>query len=302
MVRKGLGLVLAVASVLALGTVGCEGDDSSSAEAATATAEADAGATVSTDDDGGDAGASVTAEAHVQATAGHCISLAAVVKDLPACDPTKGRARGAAFAAQLPLLGASSLDDTGMVTSAVGKTLSETSAGVAGLISTGAIDVSASSSANGAEATSSVASANLSVVAAALGLGVSAVKATADSACGVASGSSSIAGLTLNGKAVAVTGAPNQVVTVPGGLVKLVLNEQVAAGPAGITVNAIHLSALSSTVLGLDVIIGSATAQAPSLCGCTGDGGLLDLDASVVDDILCGLDLPCPADMVCLPK
>jgi hypothetical protein len=67
------------------------------------------------------------------------------------------------------------------------------------------------------------------------------------------SGSSTIDGLSINGSAVAVTGAPNQKVTFPGGVVTI--NEQYGSANL-ITVNALHVH-----VPGVgDVVIGSATA------------------------------------------
>ena len=58
---------------------------------------------------------------------------------------------------------------------------------------------------------------------------------------------------TLNGVPVAITGAPNQKIAIPGG--QVVINE-LTVSPSGTTVNALH-----ATVLGVaDVIIASATA------------------------------------------
>lgn len=77
-------------------------------------------------------------------------------------------------------------------------------------------------------------------------------------------GSSIIAGLTLNGQPINVTGKPNQTIQLPLGLGQLVINEQVknVNGRAGsISVNAIHL-----TVTGVaDVILGHAESGIP--CG-----------------------------------
>src|SRR5215831_20198224 len=70
---------------------------------------------------------------------------------------------------------------------------------------------------------------------------------------GGGSGSSSFSNLSLNGVPVFVTGAPNQVIGIPGG--QMVINEQ-QASPAGMVVNALHV-----TVAGIaDVIVGSAAA------------------------------------------
>ena len=67
------------------------------------------------------------------------------------------------------------------------------------------------------------------------------------------SASTTVESLFVNGVAVAVTGAPNQRVTFPGG--QLLINQQLSS-PTGITVNA-----LRATVLGaVDVVVASATA------------------------------------------
>ncbi len=78
-------------------------------------------------------------------------------------------------------------------------------------------------------------------------LGADVVLAQAEAAAGSATGSSVLGNLT------AVSGAPNQTISVPGG--RLVINEQTAT-VGGIVVNALHL-----VVDGvLDVVLGSATA------------------------------------------
>jgi len=83
-------------------------------------------------------------------------------------------------------------------------------------------------------------------------IGADAVLAQAEAAAGSATGSSVLGNLTLNGVPVAVSGAPNQMISIPGG--QLVINEQTAT-VGGIVVNALHL-----VVDGVDVVLGSATA------------------------------------------
>ena len=83
-------------------------------------------------------------------------------------------------------------------------------------------------------------------------LGADVVLAQAEAAAGSATGSSVLGNLTLNGVPVAVSGAPNQMISIPGG--QLVINEQTAT-VGGIVVNALHL-----VVDGVDVVLGSATA------------------------------------------
>jgi hypothetical protein len=88
-------------------------------------------------------------------------------------------------------------------------------------------------------------------------------EATADCKSGV-SGSSEVVSLSFDGQSVAVTGAPNQTVTIPG-VATLVINEQVnnsQGGLADIIVNAIHLTVTA----GIEIIISSAHADV-SGCG-----------------------------------
>ncbi len=99
---------------------------------------------------------------------------------------------------------------------------------------------------------------NLGLTIAGIGISADSVLARAQSVLGGgSSGSSVIDNLAINGVPVAVTGEPNQTISIPGGLV--VINEQTFSD-SGITVNALH-----ATVSGLfgplaDVVIASAKA------------------------------------------
>src|SRR6266571_1159454 len=79
-----------------------------------------------------------------------------------------------------------------------------------------------------------------------------------------ASGSSEVAGLVINGTAIAVSGNPNQTVDLPG--LRVVINEQSGSANGNrsdITVNALHVRAfdpLSGQTLA-DVVISSAPAH-----------------------------------------
>ena len=90
-------------------------------------------------------------------------------------------------------------------------------------------------------------------------------QASCDGAGGAsASGSSEIAGLLINGQAIAVSGAPNQTVSVGG--VTILINEQSGSAngnSADITVNALHVTAVDPLTqqLLLDVVISSAHAD-----------------------------------------
>jgi hypothetical protein len=70
-----------------------------------------------------------------------------------------------------------------------------------------------------------------------------------------ASGSSEIVGLVVNGQSIAVTGEPNQTISLPNG--RVVIDEQTSSGQGDITVNALHV-----VVNGIaDVIVSSAHAD-----------------------------------------
>ena len=85
-------------------------------------------------------------------------------------------------------------------------------------------------------------------------IGADFVMARATAVSGGGAGVSNIDGLSINGMPVPVTGAPNQTIDIPGGLV--VLNEQQTLPDGTIVVNALH--AIVSGVA--DVTVASATA------------------------------------------
>lgn len=96
--------------------------------------------------------------------------------------------------------------------------------------------------------------ANLALSIAGSAIGADFLIAEANAAAdGARSGAASLTNLSLNGVPVAVTGAANQTMAIPGGT--MVINEQ-QASPAGMVVNALHV------IVGgvADVVIGSATA------------------------------------------
>lgn len=98
----------------------------------------------------------------------------------------------------------------------------------------------------------SLANLALSIAGSYIGADFLIAEATA-TANGVLTGSASLTNLALNGVPIPVSGAPNQVVWIPGGT--MVINEQ-RTTPAGIVVNALHV-----IVNGVaDVVIGSAIA------------------------------------------
>lgn len=92
-----------------------------------------------------------------------------------------------------------------------------------------------------------------------------------------ATGSSEIANLSVNNTDIAVSGQPNQAVTLPtlpdGTTGTIVINEQQHQGPGSITVNALHVTVTNATVGTTDVVIASAHADITcpsSVVNCTG--------------------------------
>ena len=80
------------------------------------------------------------------------------------------------------------------------------------------------------------------------------VLAQATAIVGGASGASDISNLSINGVPIGVSGAPNQAIDIPGGV--MILNEQQVSSNGTLVVNALH--AIVSGVA--DVVIGSAMA------------------------------------------
>lgn len=96
---------------------------------------------------------------------------------------------------------------------------------------------------------------NLSMTVAGVGITADFVMAEASQVLGAASsGSSTLTNLVINGTPIAVTGAPNQAVWIPGG--QVILNEQTISSTGAAIVNAVHV-----VVTGVaDVVVASATA------------------------------------------
>ncbi len=105
------------------------------------------------------------------------------------------------------------------------------------------------------EVDSAVSLANLNLGLAGIGITADSVVAQASQvAVAAGTGSTTIDNLLVNGTPVAITGAPNQIVGIPGG--QIVINEQSISSTGTAVVNAIHV-----TVTGVaDVVIASATA------------------------------------------
>jgi hypothetical protein len=96
---------------------------------------------------------------------------------------------------------------------------------------------------------------NLNMTVAGIGITADFVMAQASQALGAAgNGSSTLSNLSINGIPIAVSGAPNQTISVPGG--QVIINEQTISSTGAATVNALHVAIAGVA----DVVIASATA------------------------------------------
>ncbi len=96
---------------------------------------------------------------------------------------------------------------------------------------------------------------NLNMTVAGIGITADSVIAQASQVLGAAgSGTSYIDNLSINGTPIAVTGAPNQAVWIPGG--QVIINEQTVSSTGTAVVNALHVAITGVA----DVVIASATA------------------------------------------
>lgn len=96
---------------------------------------------------------------------------------------------------------------------------------------------------------------NLNMTIAGVGITADSVMTQASQVAGAAgSGSATFSNLMINGVSVPVTGAPNQAIWIPGGLVTI--NEQNISSTGAATVNALHVAVTGVA----DVVIASATA------------------------------------------
>jgi hypothetical protein len=96
---------------------------------------------------------------------------------------------------------------------------------------------------------------NLNMTVAGIGITADSVVARASQVLGSpGTGSSSLSNLSINGTPIAVTGAPNQAIWIPGG--QVIINQQTISPTGTAVVNALHV-AVTGVV---DVAIASATA------------------------------------------
>jgi len=96
---------------------------------------------------------------------------------------------------------------------------------------------------------------NLSMTVAGIGITADSVMAEASQIAGSAgTGSSSFSSLAIAGVPINVTGAPNQVVAIPGGIVTI--NEQTISSTGAVVVNALHVAVAGAA----NLVVASATA------------------------------------------
>lgn len=176
--------------------------------------------------------------------------------------------------ATVPVVGTVVLADTGPLPAeggAADATLIEAS--IPGLLSAEVLHAAAVAGGNQSHAEASVASLDLTVAGNSISADFLMAMARAQCSDGRASvsGSSQIVGLNINGQQIAVGAEANQTVELPGGVGRVIINEQIASVSANgkcadIVVNALHVA-----VPGIaDVVIASAHADiccgAPPIC------------------------------------
>jgi hypothetical protein len=186
-------------------------------------------------------------------------AAAALVAALAWADPlgaqtVTGQAR-AVQATVLELVGATSitLSDTGTLTdSGDAREASQTAFQVPSLLAGHALHATTIGWPD--QVTSEASMASMALTVAGTAIGADFVMAEAVAILGAAGiGTATVTGLIVNGLPIAATGAPNQIVGIPGG--RITINEQTPSA-GGIVVNALHL-----VVDGFaDVVIASATA------------------------------------------
>ena len=146
------------------------------------------------------------------------------------------------------------LSDTGTLAgSTVAREASQVTGSIPSLLGAEVLSASTIAWPNEVESQASLANLNLSL--AGIGITADSVLAQASQVAGAAgTGTTTIDNLLVNGTPIAITGAPNQIVAVPGG--QLIINEQTISSTGTAVVNALHV-----TVAGVaDVVIASATA------------------------------------------
>jgi len=175
---------------------------------------------------------------------------------IAAAQSPSGQARGAQVTT-VGFLGApttTAIGDTGTLTDSGDiRQTSQPTASIAGVLTSSTLHAVTIGWPNAVASEASLADLALNVAGSTIGAGfVMARAAVQQGAAGT--GAVSIEGLSINGVAIPVTGAPNQIVAIPGG--RMVINEQQNSATSAVT-NALHI-----VVTGVaDVVVGSAIAR-----------------------------------------
>lgn len=187
--------------------------------------------------------------------------LGGLLPPLPTPTPTTtSTVVGDASAAQVSLLGilgtatTTALADTGTLTTANNAVDASTLAGgVPSVLSAETLSASTISWADQVDSAASLG--NLSMTVAGVGITADFVMAQASQVLGAAgSGSSTLTNLAINGTPIAVSGAQNQAISIPGG--QVIINQQTISSTGAAVVNALHV-----VITGVaDVVVASATA------------------------------------------
>jgi len=178
---------------------------------------------------------------------------------LPGPTATASTVTGQATAAQVVLLGllgtatTTSLASTGISGTDAESDVGQATGSALSLLGADVLNAATYSYSNEVDSVASLA--NLGMTVAGIGITADSVVSQASQVLGAAgTGSSYISNLAINGVPVAVSGAPNQTIWIPGG--QMVLNEQSISSTGGAVVNAIHITVNNVA----DVVVASATA------------------------------------------
>jgi len=186
--------------------------------------------------------------------------LAQLPLPLPLPSPTASSIVGNASAARVSVLGilgtamTTALADTGTLTTANNALDASTLAGgIPAALSAETLSASTISWADQVDSAASLG--NLSMTVAGVGITADFVMAEASQVQGAAgTGSSTLTNLVINGVPIAVSGAPNQAISIPGG--QVIINQQTISSTGAAAVNALHV-VISGVA---DVVVASATA------------------------------------------
>ncbi|HUR97759.1 MAG TPA: carboxypeptidase-like regulatory domain-containing protein [Pyrinomonadaceae bacterium] len=215
----------------------------------------------------------------------------------PSLDRYSGRATGVRLATSLvtPQTNlATIVSDTGFLPSSGGSIATSTaSVNVAGTLTTGIVTANTSGGTPGGNADTSQSNSSVNNLNATLvgGVSVSAtlVQSNTQCQCSLAvpscSGGSVVTNLAVAvggvPVSIVISGAPNQVETLPGGIGTITINEQTSAGTGDLTINALHVVLTPAGLASTDFVVASshsdiACALSPTAAGASISGRVLN--------------------------